>query len=444
MNRGTVLQAEQAARVIPATLSKRGLRPLFSDWLLTEAGGCAWLFGVLDVGKVQKLEDYTRPDLLHHLSTALGGRPVFLSNSNGLRYAVLLTKPPRLPRKVDFPGIERGRLRLGQRAGGGEVLATWADMKHILVAGMTGAGKSAFLRLLVYQALGDGARLLLADRDGATFPMLADHPALLAPIAQDPESMHAILERGMGECDARAAQFGQVDGFPDDLEEYNALAQRQGAPVIPRLVVVLDEFNAVALATGGARGPLATAAAELGWRGRKFGVSFAFAAQDFTKAIVGRVRDQVGAVVCFKVRSAETARAVGCAEAVQIPAGRPGLALTDRWGAMQAYYLDKRELITAGSRPGAVLSETEAALVEAAMGEGGGYMTLAFLEGEGMGQRDARRLLEDWRARGWLEKDAERGNAHQVTPKLAALLTNRQTRQSPTDPTNLDKAQGER
>jgi hypothetical protein len=182
----------------------------------------------------------------------------------------------------------------------------------------------------------------------------------------------------------------------------------------------------------------------LGWRGRKFGVSFAFAAQDFTKAIVGRVRDQVGAVVCFKVRSAETARAVGCAEAVQIPAGRPGLALTDRWGAMQAYYLDKRELITAGSRPGAVLSETEAALVEAAMGEGEGYMTLAFLEGEGLGHREARALLDDWRARGWLEKDATRGNAHQVTPKLRALLPNRQSCQSPSKLPKAAKAEGER
>ena len=122
--------------------------------------------------------------------------------------------------------------------------------------------------------------------------------------------MRAIIQRGLGECDARAAQYAQVAGFPENLREYNALAQEQGAPILPRMVVVLDEFNAAAVATGGANGSLATAAAELGWRGRKFGVHLIFAAQDFVKSIVGRVRDQVGAVVCFRVKSVEVARAV--------------------------------------------------------------------------------------------------------------------------------------
>jgi DNA segregation ATPase FtsK/SpoIIIE-like protein len=53
--------------------------------------------------------------------------------------------------------------------------------------------------------------------------------------------------------------------------------------------VVLDEYNAAVLAAGGAKGPLATAVAELGWRGRKFGVHVIFAAQDFSKAVVGRI-----------------------------------------------------------------------------------------------------------------------------------------------------------
>jgi len=315
------------------------------------------------------------------------------------------------------------------RGTGGEVRLQWARLGHLLVAGQTGAGKSAFLRLLVYQALREGAALLLGDLDGATFPMLAGHPALLAPIAGTPEEMRALVARGLGECDARAAQFGQVDGFPDNLGEYNALAQAAGAPALPRLFVVLDEFNAAALATGGARGELATAAAELGWRGRKFGVGLVFAAQDFMKAIVGRVRDQVGGVICFKVRSAEIARAVGCAEAVQIPATRPGLAITDRWGLMQAYYLPKELLIAAGARPGPVLTEAVAGWVRAAL-EDGGRMTLGFLEGRGLAHRESRRLLDEWRARGWLEKDAEAGNAHTITGKLAALLPNCQTCQS--------------
>ena len=435
MNRGILNLAEQTARIIPATLTQRGLRPVFSDWFLTESAGCAWLFGVLDLRQIQRLEDYTRPDLVHHLSTALKGKPIFLSNTNGLRYAILLTQPPRLPRKVDFPGIERGILRLGWRAAGGEVQLAWGRMGHTLVAGMTGAGKSVMLRLMVYQALAEGAGLLLADRDGATFPMLAAHPALLAPSAETPEAMLEVIERGLGECDARAAQYKTVSGFPETLAEYNALATAQGAAPLPPLLMILDEFNATALALGGATGSLAKAAAELGWRGRKFGIGLTFAAQDFTKAIVGAVRDQVGAVICFKVRSAETARAVGCAEAVRIPAERPGLALTDRWGLLQAYYLDKSVLITAGAQPGPAFDDRERAIIAAALADGG-RVTQALLESLGMGQRDARRLLADWRARGWVEKDPTQGNAHVITAKmrdLADKLTN------PIIPDKLDK-----
>ena len=96
---------------------------------------------------------------------------------------------------------------------------------------------------------------------------------------------------------------------------------------------------------GGPKSSFANRVAELGWRGRKFGIHLVFAAQDFTKQVVGRVRDQVSAVVCFRVRSLEAARAMGCPEAVRIPESRPGLACTDRWGLVQTFYLDKRMFV---------------------------------------------------------------------------------------------------
>jgi len=425
MNRGMVLEAEHAARVIPATLTQRGLQPRFSDWLLTEDQGATWLFGVLDVRHLDRLETYLRADLLHHISTALQGRPVFVSNSSGLRYAVLMSRPPRLPRHVEFPEIERGRVRLGVRAGGGEIAIPWDKLGHLLVAGKTGSGKSVFLRLLVHQALGDGAQMLLGDLDRATFPMLDGHPALLAPLATTPETMHALVERGLGECDHRATLYDQVDGYPETLTEYNTLAEQQGAAVLPRVIVVLDEFNTATLATGGENGALARAAAKLGWRGRKFGVDVIFAAQDFSKKTVGRIRDQIAAAVCFRVRSAEVARAVECAEAVNIPANRPGLALSDRWGLFQAYYLDKSVLIDATVQPGPALTEQEMQVVEAARADGD-RLTLALLQEHGYQRNESRRLLAEWRARGWVIKDPAQQNAHVLTdrlPPLAELAT---------------------
>lgn len=439
MNKGELLQAARMAQVISATLTKRGLRPAFSDFLLTEADGLAWLFAVLDVSTLERLEAYTTPELLHQISTELRGAPVFVSNSSGLRYAVLLSRLPTLPKRADYPGHERGALRLGL-SWRGEVRLPWGRLGHLLVAGQTGSGKSAFLRLLAAQALAEGAALLLGDLDGATFPMLADHPSLLAPLATTPDAMRELVERALGECDARAALYQQTGGYPDNLSEYNAIATREGAPALPPVLVILDEFNAAAVADSG----LAQTAASLGWRGRKFGINLVFAAQDFTKAIVGRARDQVGAVVCFRVRSSETARAVGCAEAVRIPAGRPGLAVTDRWGLMQAYYLDKAALIQ-GEVTRAALTADETALVTAALERNGGRFTLTWLEGEGVAHRQARRLLDEWRARGWLERDPHAGNAHTITARLRALLPERQTCQSaPNLPKRGRVSEGER
>ncbi len=422
--KGRIREAEAIAHRIPQVLQQRGLPPLFQGWVLTEYHRMTWLFGAVDLQRVERLERYSHPDLLHHLSTAIGGRPVYVSNSSGLRYAVLLSPPPRLPRKVTFPGLQRGRVLLGQRYSGEHLAIPWERLGHLLVAGKTGSGKSTFLRLLAYQALAAGHLLLLADLENITFPMLADHPALFAPIAQDEAAMLERVEQGLGECEHRGALYTQVPGFPEKLEEYNRNATQAGLDPLPRLLVVLDEYNAAAMASGGAGGALATAVAELGWRGRKYGVHVVFAAQDFSKAIVGRIRDQITAAICFRVRSQAVARNVGCPDAVRIPESRPGLALTDRWGPVQTFYLPKQELIEIGtSQALPALTDFERTLVREALREGG-KVTLSFLTAHGMGQREARRLLDDWRLRGWVRKDPEQGNAHMITAKLRDLLTN--------------------
>lgn len=435
ISRSRLREAEAIARRLPDVLRRRGLYPAFSDWLVTADHGLTWLFGVLDLRRIERLEQYSQPDLLHHLSTAIGGRPVYLSNSSGLRYAVLLSAPPHLPRRVDFPGVQRGQLLLGQRATGELLRVSWEHLGHVLVAGKTGAGKSSFDRLVVYQALAEGCQLLLADLDGATFPMLVGHPALLAPLARSSEAMLGVVETALGECDHRASAYGQVGGFPETLAEYNMAAVREGAAPLRRVLVVLDEYNAAVLDRGGANGPLATAVATLGWRGRKFGIQLLFSAQDFTKAVVGRVRDQISAAICFRVRSSEVARAVGCPDAAHIPEARPGLAVTDRWGPVQTCYLDKALLVQAGQAGGteSALTAEEWELVGAALGNEG-RLSIPYLREQGLTERQARTLLSDWELRGWVQRDPQRDNARYITDKLCALMSNRQACQTASSP----------
>ena len=89
--------ARTVARAIPGILAQRGLTPFISRFVLTETEqGHAWLFVVLEIGPQQPLEDYAADDVLEYLSTALHGLPVVMSDSYGLRYAVLLGSPDML------------------------------------------------------------------------------------------------------------------------------------------------------------------------------------------------------------------------------------------------------------------------------------------------------------------------------------------------------------
>ncbi|MCL4562950.1 MAG: FtsK/SpoIIIE domain-containing protein [Chloroflexi bacterium] len=422
------LQAQAIAIRLPKVLQQRGLAAPFSEFLLTSAEGVVLLFAVLDVHKIQRLEAYLAPELLHHLSTDLQGRPVFLSNSSGLRYAIPLSPLPHLPRLINFPGLESGQVLLGVSHAGEIVHLPWPKLGHLLVAGKTGSGKSIFLRLLVYQAIAEGAQLLLVDLDGATFPMLADHPALVSPMATSPQTAQEAVERALGDCEHRAELYQQMAGFPENLEEYNTIAVRQGKEPLSRLLVVLDEFSTLMTALGGPKSAFASQVAELGWRGRKFGVHLVFAAQDFTKQVVGRVRDQVNAVVCFRVRSMEAARAVGCPDAVHISESRPGLACTDRWGPVQTFYLEKHFLSKINSQ--SLLSDYDVRLAQRALTEAEGKMSIPLLVSWGISERRARALVEAWELRGWLQQDPARQNARYITPKFQDLLSSRQTHQA--------------
>jgi len=95
--------ASYVAQTIPKILAQHGLKPFISRCVLTETErGAAWLFVVLQVSPQEHTEDYAASDVLHDLSTELGGLPVEISISDGLRYAVLLGSPNILKRLNRF------------------------------------------------------------------------------------------------------------------------------------------------------------------------------------------------------------------------------------------------------------------------------------------------------------------------------------------------------
>ena len=377
-------------------------------WLLVDTGSLVILFAVLDDANLPNLAPYLasgKNSLLYHLQTVLHRR-VLLSNHSGVRFAIIISVSERasLPQNIAFPGWRKGVLQIGVGKGGKIIDSHWESLGHVLVVGRTQAGKSNFLRALTIQARMEGFNLLLADPDGRTFSQFEDDPQLLASVAKTLETCEGIVDRALTEISLRAGLFDTIPDKPDNLDEYNARTKEK----IQRLLVVLDEFNGTVLGTGGARGDFARKATQIAWRGAKFGVHLILAGQDFSKDIVGPVREQMSTRLCFQVSNASTSKIVlGRSGAEKIK--YQGRALTNRWGMVQSYFVSKKDLAKRNPQTG--MTTEEEALANYLKKESDGHIRLSLLQGFlKIGERQARRLRADWLSRGLAEKRPNRNN----------------------------------
>jgi hypothetical protein len=393
--------AKDVSRRLPKVLEERGLTPAIDRFILTHSPRGVWLFAVMDVERLGKLERYTGIGVTHQISTALGGRQVVISNTSGLRYAILLSNAYDLPETVSAPEAREGRFQPGLGLEG-PASVDWEDLGHVLTAGMTGSGKSNFLRLLADQAIADGLQIALSDPDGRTFGHFAGHAALFGPIGESLEGCQGLVDNVNKELVRRIQLFRKAPGVIDNLPDYNRAVSAREA--IPRLILIIDEFSGLVNATGGRNAAFNRTVTNLAWRGRKFGLHLVLAGQDFSKEIVGAARDQLATRVCFQVASPSISRIVlgiSGAELLKVP----GRAITNRWGLLQIYRASPAQA------EGDALTIDERELLHAIQTRFDGRMTYENLGELGYGRRQADRLRQDWQARGLAELRPDRDNA---------------------------------
>ena len=130
------------------------------------------------------------------------------------------------------------------------------------------------------------------------------------------------------------------------------------------------------------------------------------------------------------------ARRVNCAGAEHIPSSRPGLAYVDRWGPVQTYFVDKGLLMG----PSCVaIPEPELQWALRAQRETAGRMSIPLLITWGCREREARRLLDAWELRGWVQRDPRQQNARVISPKMGQILSISQTCQTPSSLSTSNK-----
>lgn len=221
------------------------------------------------------------------------------------------------PRSTRFP--------LGRDAASTVTLDLATDGPHALVAGTTGAGKSELLRTLVTSLAlvnrPDELVLVLVDyKGGSAFAEAAALPHVVGVITDlDPHLADRALTSLTAELKRRERILADA-GVPD-LPAYQDLAP--GEP-LPRLVLVIDEFRALAEELPEFLDGLVQIAA----LGRSLGVHLVLATQRPGGVVSADVRANVNLRIALRVRDgSDSYDVIDSQAAADLPEGVPGRAL---------------------------------------------------------------------------------------------------------------------
>ena len=142
-------------------------------------------------------------------------------------------------------------IALGQDVSGQAIATDLATMPHLLIAGTTGSGKSvcvnAIIACLMSHFTPDELRLLMVDPKRVELTTYNGVPHLLAPVVVDLEKVTGVLNWVTREMDERYRRFARsgsrnIDDYNRKVEENKAKENAAQEPIMPYIVVVIDEL----------------------------------------------------------------------------------------------------------------------------------------------------------------------------------------------------------
>ncbi len=155
-----------------------------------------------------------------------------------------------LRRMLESDGMRHHKSKLAVSLGldvsGKPIIGDIARMPHVLIAGMTGSGKSvcinAFIASLLFRASPAELNLIMVDPKRVELTGYNGIPHLLAPVIVEPEKVLSALKWLTVEMDRRYKIFAEVG--VRNIDAYN---ESSGFQALPYIVLLIDELADIML-----------------------------------------------------------------------------------------------------------------------------------------------------------------------------------------------------
>ncbi|MBR3252741.1 DUF87 domain-containing protein [Candidatus Saccharibacteria bacterium] len=211
---------------------------------------------------------------------------------------------------------------VGKDISGKPVVADLADMRHLLIAGTTGSGKSVMTNTLIMSLLYRNApsdmRLIIVDPKRVEMAVYKDVPHLLTPIINDTTKALSAMKWAAGEMDRRYTIMEEV-GVKNIVDYNDVMAEKtksskdskdedNNAEKMPYIVIVIDEMSDLMMQASKELEPLIVRIAQLG---RAAGMHLVLATQKpVVKVITGLIKGNIPSRIAFRVLSSMDSRII--------------------------------------------------------------------------------------------------------------------------------------
>lgn len=208
------------------------------------------------------------------------------------------------------------KFAIGKNMSGKAIIGDLARMRHLLIAGTTGSGKSVMMNTVLISLLFNHSpadlRLIVVDIKKVEMEAYTDIPHLLTPVINDETKAVSALKWAVGEMNRRFTTFKEAR--VKNIAEYNAKMLKENSSEnteksdekMPYIVIVIDEMAQIMMQAGKELEPPIVQIAQLG---RAAGMHLVLATQKpIVKVITGLIKSNIPSRICFRVLTSMDSR----------------------------------------------------------------------------------------------------------------------------------------